>query len=191
MPNSAIMTSGSNTPRRRFLQLAAAAAPIAAVSCGGARSPYLVLTAAEALTLNALCERIIPADQDPGAAGTGTARYVDRQLNGPYRRFRKEYREGLIAVERLSTARFSRAFADLPAVQADQVLADLERGQLAAGIWTPAQAKAFFRMLLAHTMQGFYGDPRHGGNADAASWRMLGVPPAPIRGRRKFDARKP
>ena len=32
-------------------------------------------------------------------------------------------------------------------------------------------------------MMGFYGDPRHGGNKDRVSWRMLGVPDPPIRGR--------
>jgi gluconate 2-dehydrogenase gamma chain len=36
-------------------------------------------------------------------------------------------------------------------------------------------------------MQGFYGDPRHGGNREYASWRMLGVPVAPIRGRQLYD----
>jgi hypothetical protein len=36
-------------------------------------------------------------------------------------------------------------------------------------------------------MQGFYGNPRHGGNADFASWRMMGVPPAPVRGRLQYS----
>jgi len=37
--------------------------------------------------------------------------------------------------------------------------------------------------LRDHTMMGFYGDPRHGGNKDRVSWKMLGVPDPPIRGR--------
>jgi gluconate 2-dehydrogenase gamma chain len=37
--------------------------------------------------------------------------------------------------------------------------------------------------VVSHTMQGFYGDPRHGGNRNWASWRMLGVPITPVRGR--------
>jgi gluconate 2-dehydrogenase gamma chain len=44
--------------------------------------------------------------------------------------------------------------------------------------------KPFFDMLVAHTMQGFYGDPRHGGNRERASWKMLGVASPPVRGRR-------
>jgi len=31
----------------------------------------------------------------------------------------------------------------------------------------------FFRMLLKHTMQGFYGSPIHGGNKDYMSFNML------------------
>ncbi len=43
-------------------------------------------------------------------------------------------------------------------------------------------------MVLDHCMQGFYGSPRHGGNKDYASWRMLGVPVSPVRGRQHYTA---
>ena len=45
-------------------------------------------------------------------------------------------------------------------------------------------------MVVAHTMQGFYGSPRHGGNREAMSWRMLGVPDPPVRGRAPYDFTK-
>jgi gluconate 2-dehydrogenase gamma chain len=51
-------------------------------------------------------------------------------------------------------------------------------------------ARPFFEMVLAHTMQGFYGSPRHGGNRDYASWRMLRVPASPVRGRILYDLRQ-
>ena len=35
----------------------------------------------------------------------------------------------------------------------------------------------------SHTMQGFYGSPRHGGNRNAVSWKIPGVRNPPIRGR--------
>jgi hypothetical protein len=38
-------------------------------------------------------------------------------------------------------------------------------------------------MLREHAMMGFYGDPRHGGNRERVSWKMLGVADPPIRGR--------
>jgi gluconate 2-dehydrogenase gamma chain len=43
--------------------------------------------------------------------------------------------------------------------------------------------RAQFNLVLEHVMQGYYGSPRHGGNEEFASWRMLGVPPVPVRGR--------
>lgn len=146
------------------------------MSCGGPRRPWRFLSNDEAATLDAVCERIIPADQDAGAARAGVIGYIDRQVSGgPYRRFKNTYRQGLIAIERASAARFSRRFAELSGEQADQILRDFESGT--------AQARSFFRLVVAHAMQGYYGDPRHGGNTDAVSWRMLGVPPIPIRGR--------
>ena len=40
-----------------------------------------------------------------------------------------------------------------------------------------------------HTMEGYYGSPRHGGNRDAASWHMLGLAEPPLRGRAQYDLR--
>jgi gluconate 2-dehydrogenase gamma chain len=39
-------------------------------------------------------------------------------------------------------------------------------------------------------MEGYYGAPRHGGNRDAVSWRMLGLDEPPLRGRAQYDLRK-
>jgi gluconate 2-dehydrogenase gamma chain len=30
-------------------------------------------------------------------------------------------------------------------------------------------------MLADHTMQGFFGDPKHGGNRDRIGWKMIGI----------------
>ena len=38
-------------------------------------------------------------------------------------------------------------------------------------------------LVLNHARQGFYGDPRHGGNRAMASWKMVGLPFPPVRGR--------
>ena len=48
----------------------------------------------------------------------------------------------------------------------------------------------FFAYVVDHTMQGYYGDPRHGGNREGASWKMLGLPYPPIRGRLRYDLTK-
>jgi gluconate 2-dehydrogenase gamma chain len=48
-------------------------------------------------------------------------------------------------------------------------------------------SKPFFDLVRNHTMQGYYGSPRHGGNRDAISWRMLGLDEPPVRGRAQYD----
>ncbi len=165
--------------RRKFLQVAASAASAAAVSCGGRASPWRVFTAEEGETANAICDRIIPADQDPGAAAAGAVNYIDRQLNGPLRKYRRAYRDGLLGIDKASLAQFGKRFAGLGPDERDQLLAAVDAGN--------GEAKLFFDLIRDHTMQGFYGDPRHGGNREYASWLMLGVPPAPVRGRSQYD----
>jgi gluconate 2-dehydrogenase gamma chain len=59
----------------------------------------------------------------------------------------------------------------------------VEKGEVDPADWSGRRPRAFFRTLREHAMMGFYGDPRHGGNRDRVSWRMLGVPDPPIRGR--------
>ncbi|HEY1205979.1 MAG: gluconate 2-dehydrogenase subunit 3 family protein [Bryobacteraceae bacterium] len=153
--------------RRKFLQAAAAAAAASAASCGGKASPWRFFSVEEAATLAAVCDRIIPPDQDPGASAADVVNYIDRQLAGPLKRYRRAYREGLPALAR---------FAALAPAEQDALLAAME-----------ARREPFFEMVRDHAMQGFYGDPRHGGNREYASWAMLNVPSAPVRGRQLYD----
>jgi gluconate 2-dehydrogenase gamma chain len=105
--------------------------------------------------------------------------FIDRQLMGPYRRQQNAYRIGLVAIDEAAAARFGKSFVSLDAPQQTAVLQTFTGG-----------AKRFFSTVIAHTMQGYYGDPRHGGNRDAVSWRMLGVPVIPIRGRYRYQLPK-
>jgi gluconate 2-dehydrogenase gamma chain len=52
------------------------------------------------------------------------------------------------------------------------------------------QDRDFFELVRGHTLEGYYGSPRHGGNRDAVSWRMLGLPEPPPLGRAQYDLRK-
>jgi gluconate 2-dehydrogenase gamma chain len=66
-------------------------------------------------------------------------------------------------------------------------LKELEGGGAAGEAWKDLSSRDFFALILSHTMQGFYGDPRHGGNRERVSWKMLGLPYPPIRGRLHYD----
>jgi gluconate 2-dehydrogenase gamma chain len=178
--------------RRKFLGAAAAAAAAAgALSCGTRKSPWRFLSAEEAAALAAMADRIIPADQDPGAASSGAVNFIDRHLMGHFKRFRQTYRDGLAALERTARTMFGQKFAGLDAGVQDRLLKLLESGAASRVIWNQVAPRQFFDMVVGHTMQSYYGDPRHGGNRDAASWRMLGVPLVPVRGRDQYDFTKP
>src|SRR5438552_8903720 len=71
--------------RRQFLKglgalLAALAAPATSVRRAYAAARGRFFTGREFATLSALCDRVIPPDQDPGARALGAARYIERML---------------------------------------------------------------------------------------------------------------
>jgi gluconate 2-dehydrogenase gamma chain len=174
------MNRSQTLRRRKFLQIAAVAgASGAAVSCGGPTSSWRFFTDSEAQTLAAICEQIIPADQDPGAREAGIVNFIDRQLEQFLRPLQKAYREGLAAFEQVCARKTGKRFTELSPAAQTEFLAKLDKS-----------LKPFFDTVVGHTMQGFYGDPRHGGNRDAASWKMLGVPLMPTRGRAHYDLTK-
>lgn len=152
------------------------------MSCGRSKSPWRFFSMAEARTVEALCGQIVPADRDPGGAQAGAVCFIDRQLTRFYKPLRKTYRQGIAAVDRESLAFAGRPFADLTAESQLAVMKRIER---------KPETKPFFDLLVAHTMQGFYGSPRHGGNRDRASWKMLGVAYPPVRGRLRYDLTDP
>jgi gluconate 2-dehydrogenase gamma chain len=173
--------------RRTLLKLAALGTAGAAVGAGssaivtrlgkGRPRLYRFFSDAEAALLIDICEQIIPRDDAPGATDAGVIRYIDRQLAGPLARHQPAYRRGLEAFHLTCLAEHQSPFAHLPAEQKVEVLKRVESGKAAPECWrepTPA-ARDFFRLVLGHTMQGFYGPARHGGNRDHVSYRMLGL----------------
>jgi gluconate 2-dehydrogenase gamma chain len=161
--------------RRKFLGagLSATAAGMLA-SCGrtGGGPNWRFLTAAEASAVDAICEQIIPADTDPGARQAGVVNFIDLQLTKHHKRYQGAYRKGIAGVDAASRKRFGKPFVDLTSEQQIEILTDVENNDA-----------EFFGLIRTHTMQGFYGDPRHGGNRGAVSWKMLGLPTPPVRGR--------
>jgi gluconate 2-dehydrogenase gamma chain len=170
-----------NPRRRRFVGAAAVAAAGGMSACAGRGSAWRFLTDEEAATLNAACDRIIPPDEFPGAAWAGATRYIDRQLfASPQSRHREAYRRGVPLIEQTAREMFRSGFAALEPAQQDETLRVVEK-----------KAAAFFALLVQHTMQSYYGDPRHGGNRDGVGWRSIGVPITIVRGRSQHDLTRP
>ena len=183
------MDSIAKLNRRAFLQAAAAAAAVAGVNvgCSRNRTPWRFFTIDEARALAAMADQIIPPDQDPGASWAGVVNYIDRQLCGPYKDLQSKYRLGLAGVDQSSHAAHGKVFADLDSPQQIELLRQVESGKAAGAIWRQISSSEFFSTVVDHTMQGFYGDPRHGGNREGVSWKMLDLPYPPIRGRLRPD----
>ena len=174
-----MLTGEKSLNRRKFIATAAAAG--AAACSRSTNSPWRALRDDEARTLEAWCECLIPEDSDPGAKRAGVVRYIDVQLTKKFKRHRKLYARVLADINVQARQIHSRAFADVPLDARTAMLEEFEKGP----------DKAAFNMILDHTLQGFYGNPRHGGNVDYASWRMVGVTPVPVRGRLLYSILEP
>ena len=169
--------------RRTFLKVGVAATAATTVACGVPGSRWRALSEDEAVTLAAACDRIVPPDGDPGAVDAGVVNFIDVQLAGRRKRDLALWRSGLAGLDRIAYRAHRTRFADLDPSGQDAILQALEQGDADAADFEREPPAAFFRRLRDYTMMGFYGDPRHGGNRRRASWKMLGVPDPPIRGR--------
>jgi len=169
--------------RRGFLKTTATAAAATTVACSATEGRWRALTDEEGRTLAAVCDRIIPPDDYPGAAEAGVVEFVDRQLATRERDHLPTWQKGLRGIDATSRQERGLPFSELSSDEQVALLKQIESGEVPAAAWDGLDPQAFFNRVVRYTMMGFYGDPRHGGNRDHVSWRMLGVPPAPIRGR--------
>ncbi|MHB8419549.1 MAG: gluconate 2-dehydrogenase subunit 3 family protein [Myxococcales bacterium] len=169
------MAGKRRVSRREFLGgLAVAGGGLALASCR--RPPKVAgpagqsLTAEELALCAAACERVLPADQDPGARDLGVVDYIDRRLARPAKRAsrqRRKLKKGLAQLESWSDKRNGRSFLALDADAQDDTLASFaaEGGD---------EGYAFVHQLVLLTMEGAFADPVYGGNRDKAGWKLIG-----------------
>ena len=164
--------------RRQFVAagVLGGAAIVAGCKAAGKRRAWESLTDAQAQTLAVLCDQIVPADEFPSATQAGVLTYIDRQLARHYSRHQDAYRDGIAQTDAMSRNHFGSSPADLSSLQQYEIAVALEE-----------QSLAFFELVRKHTLEGFYGSPRHGGNRDGTSWRMLGLAEPPLLGRAQYD----
>lgn len=142
--------------------------------------PLRFFTASEALIVAAAAARIFPSDDaGPGAKEAGVVIYIDRQLAGPYGRDRFRYTQGPFdenaprefgyqgkatpAETYREGLKGLKGFDKLSADEQDKKLQQIENTHL-------------FALLRAHTLEGMFCDPVHGGNADMVGWQLVGFP---------------
>ena len=162
--------------------------------------PFLFFTADEAAAIEAIADRLIPADDlGPGGKDAGCAVFIDRQLAGPYGghewRYmeapfasdgpanfgpqspivpRDRYRAALAALAEYARAQFGgRTFQQLAAADQDKVLTGLDKGEIQL---RGTSGRAFFLLVQANVVEGFFADPIYGGNKDMCGWKLVGFP---------------
>jgi len=192
--------SKTRSTRREAIKVIAAGASGVAIGTGVARwalppdqsvaATWRFLTPSEAKAVVAIAEQIIPADISPGATDACVVNFIDTQLNGFYARHQSTYRNGLKALQATCEAEHGKRFEDLTWGTQTDVLTAMDTGQMTSALWSGTSAREFFRLLRDHTMQGFYGSPRHGGNRNYISYQMMGLEYPPVIGQNRYATRE-
>jgi len=150
-------------------------------------SPWRFITVQESNLLDALVEQIIPTDEWPGGRDAGVTNFIDMQLTGPYTRFQETYRKGLMAIQETCKNKFQKRFEELPFDQQTQFLKSMEAGKMEGKLWEKGFDRQFFRLIRDHSLQGFYGSPRHGGNKNNVSYKMMRLDYPVIIGQNRYN----
>jgi gluconate 2-dehydrogenase gamma chain len=192
------MSEENKLSRRDFLKLAAAGVGTFAIAGAGITfldgcaaidgSSAGFLTDGEFKLVEAVAEQIIPTDDWPGGREAGVANFIDIQLRGPYRRFQDIYRGGLAGIDDTCRSKFNAKFEALPFESQTRFLLDMQHDRLDGEVWKEGFSGKFFELLRAHCLQGYYGSPRHGGNKDFISYRMIGLDYPQIVGQNRYGS---
>lgn len=137
------------------------------------KSRWRYLTNEEGNLLDALVEQIIPTDESIGGKDAGVTNFIDKQLMGPYSRYKETYRKGLSLIQKTCQTQFQTQFEELAWEEQTKFLESMEAGKLDDKNWEKGFDAEFFNLIRDHSMQGFYGSPRHGGNKNNASYKMI------------------
>ncbi|MFZ1976520.1 MAG: gluconate 2-dehydrogenase subunit 3 family protein [Bacteroidota bacterium] len=180
------MSDGIKLSRKDFIKIVTLGAGALSLTTGGisllegcttTRQPGTIFffTGDEIKLAETIADQIIPADNWPGGRDAGVANFIDIQLTGPYRRFQQDYRKGFAGLEMSCANKFHRSFKDLSQETQMIVLQDMESDRLDGEVWKTGFAEYFFELLRSHCLQGYYGSPRHGGNKNYISYKMIGL----------------
>jgi gluconate 2-dehydrogenase gamma chain len=135
--------------------------------------PLVTFTAASFATLSAICERLLPRDEDPGAVDLGVPHYIDGILAEPILATAREM--VLTAVSKMDRECRKRhantPFYEASPEQQDEILRVWQKGS-DGGV-------KYFHALLRLTLEGAFGDPKYGGNTDGRGFAMIGFKPDP------------
>lgn len=154
--------------------IACAFVPTSSIRLARAPATNEILTSTERQSLEAVVSRIIPAGPDgPGALEADCARYIELSLGDAYQSLRKTYSAGLAALDARARSSGGKQFAELSTTEQDGILSDFEKN---TPVGAYSDSATFFELVRRHTLEGMFGDPSYGGNANFAGWELIGYP---------------
>jgi gluconate 2-dehydrogenase gamma chain len=164
-------------PSRRAVLASAAIVPVATLTSSAQQSatttPVGALTPGQLKTLEAFVDRLIPADElGPGAAAAGAQNYINIQLAGYLAAEKAAFVAGLEGMESYAKRAQGAAFTELSPEKRDEVLTAMDGGK-ADGF---PNARNFFTRARRLTLEGTFGDPHYGGNANGIGWDIIRYP---------------
>ena len=115
--------------------------------------PLKFFTPEENRTVLEMSERIIPADDSsPGAKAARVNEYIDLIVSESPDAVKQTWREGLAAVNKMSSDKFSKAFADASVEQQVELLKAISKNERNP----QTVAEKFFRTIKNATIDGYY-----------------------------------
>jgi gluconate 2-dehydrogenase gamma chain len=188
--------------RRSFIGVAVAGAAAAFVSTQFSWLKSLLfqrsmepLEPSEWQTLNALADVIIPSSPEgPSASEAGALAYLEKLLADRVPRWKLHprrvptfsrllpyYRKLIDRVDAISREKFDVSFAQATADQREKVveaLATAAKGQVGYRVvgLSPvekASDQELFSMARGHVIQGYFAEPKYGGNRDYRAWESV------------------
>jgi len=125
---------------------------------------FTYLDSASAAEIEAIACQIIPDNETPGAKQAGVIYFIDGALAGYDQDKRELYKRGLAETQATRVKMFpgSPSIAVLASAQQIALLKAIEKTD-------------FFQQVRQHTVLGFLGHPKYGGNRDMVGWKLIGV----------------
>jgi hypothetical protein len=115
--------------------------------------PLKFFTEEENRTVIEMSERIIPADEhSPGAKAAGVSGYIDLVISESPDVTKQTWREGLAAINKMSTDKFGKPFADSTADQQIELLKEISKNERSP----QTVEERFFRTIKYATVDGYY-----------------------------------
>ena len=166
-----------NTSRRNFLRggvalaggswlrfTAPGIAALAQAACSAKEdsAAFAILTAEEAIELEAIVARILPTTDTPGAREAGVIWFFDQTF-------------GTFNADNLQFARSGLAEFQA-AVESGVLFSDLDEADQDAFL-TTQEHTPFFNMTWFMALSGFFGMSKYGGNRDDIGWKLIDVEP--------------